>query len=419
MPYRKIKAKKYTGIEEFYHAKDPDKKTVAHRITYWNGEKPQRERIDTADREEARLILNQRKSDVSRGKLNPKTRTDKKDYTLDQVASEYFYHRQKRSNVPKDKQRYVKHLGDRIYEVKADKSRIGYTLTESTEGYIATIRGKGMVDRLYERESGSEWLSLGSYKISEITTDDISKMIKELQKKGLAAKTVKSIINLLKTIFSYAQEESCINADRNPFKSKKKTTVEVEETDGMRILKESELKEIFLTAKNGITKDGHIVYHPDKTTFMMFKMLYYTAQRPQSILDLRVSDIDLEADRISIRPIKGQRGTTIKIHADLKRLLRVWLKGCTDGKVIPLSYETLQNKAQKIFAPYNEGLDYKKDRHKWASMYSFRHTSATMILAKTGSLEIARTVLNHSNSKMTERYARVLDEAKARGIDVL
>ncbi len=149
-------------------------------------------------------------------------------------------------------------------------------------------------------------------------------------------------------------------------------------------------------------------------------MLYYTAQIPQSIIGLKVRDIDMKQRKISIDAIKGQSGTSIPMSDKLYPLLKIWLKGCgPDQRLFDLEYVTLRVKTQRLFADLNKGLDYKKHRYQWASMYTFRHTSATVILAKTGNIKTAQTILGHSDQRMTATYAKLLDDAKKDGINVL
>jgi integrase len=89
-----------------------------------------------------------------------------------------------------------------------------------------------------------------------------------------------------------------------------------------------------------------------------------------------------------------------------------------------------------LFDPYNEkyylkdGMTqdeiktakaeaYKIHRKQWASLYSLRHSSATAILAGTGNIAVAGQVLNHSDPRMTQRYAKILDKQKESAIGVL
>ena len=56
---------------------------------------------------------------------------------------------------------------------------------------------------------------------------------------------------------------------------------------------------------------------------------------------------------------------------------------------------------------------------KGISPYAFRHTFATQVLAKTSNLRAVQTLLGHSRSTMTERYAHVLNEQLREAIDTL
>ncbi len=64
-------------------------------------------------------------------------------------------------------------------------------------------------------------------------------------------------------------------------------------------------------------------------------------------------------------------------------------------------------------------IAYKAQRKKWVSLYTLRHSAATNILASTGSLESAGAVLNHSDSRITQRYAKTRNEKKSEAVDAL
>lgn len=70
----------------------------------------------------------------------------------------------------------------------------------------------------------------------------------------------------------------------------------------------------------------------------------------------------------------------------------------------------------KLFAPLNEGI---VDRAMKATLYTLRHSSATIILNNTGNQRLVQAVLNHAGGEMTARYAKILDSSKAIGINSL
>ena len=432
MGFRKLRAKKYKGIQEYYKNSDPDKKTIAFYISYWANGTGKKERVETTDPNEALKILNERKAQQEQqkkereefelsGKLS--------NHTIDQTASEYFKERKKTGNIERDMKRYIKHIGSVVYETENIQGGRGYKLTNKTKKYTASIRGQGMVTKLYQRGDDDTSLSIGKMLIIDLTPDDIMRLIGALEKKGLSAKTISSIMNLLKAIVNHAVSEGYII--RNPFLHKK-TRVEVPKEDRKRLFTPQERKEIFIQSRYDIVKldkDGNqsisrgkpvILYQGDKRVFMLLKMLYFTGQRPQSIIKLRVRDINLKQRQISIDSIKDQSGTFVPISDKLYPLLKIWIKGCPpDQRLFDIEYVTFQNKTQKLFEKYNRGLDYKKHRYQWVSMYTFRHTAATVMLAKTNNIKTVQTVLNHSDPKVTAIYAKLLNDAKMEGVNVL
>ena len=437
MGFRKLRAKKYKSINEYYKNSDTDKKTIAHYISYWvedpthaKGGTTKKERVDTLDPNEALKVLNQRKDENMQKKIDHEELKEIGHgavLTVDQVATEYFRERKKVGNLEKDMKRYVKHIGNCLYKTITVNRGKGYEVQDNIKTYEAWIRGRGMITREYKRKDDS--LSVGNLVIKDLEPNTLMRLITALEKKDLNPKTIASIMNLLKAITNHAISEGYITV--NPFLNKK-AKVNVPKEDRKRLFTQEEIKAIFIQSRYDIKdldKEGDqvlkrgkesLLYQGDKRVFMLLKMLYYTAQRPQSIIGLRVRDIDMNQRKISIDAIKGQSGTSIPMSDKLYPLLKVWLKGCDmDKRLFDVEYVTFRSKTQRLFEDLNKGLDYKKHRYMWASMYTFRHTSATVILAKTGNMKTAQTILGHSDPRMTETYAKLLDAAKREGVNVL
>ncbi len=53
------------------------------------------------------------------------------------------------------------------------------------------------------------------------------------------------------------------------------------------------------------------------------------------------------------------------------------------------------------------------------SFYTIRHSAATNILRATKDIYLVKEILNHSDIKMTERYAKLAEDAKQGGLDEL
>ncbi len=436
MGTRKLRAKKYKSITAYYKDSDHNKVTTAHYISYWmndpshkNGGTSKKEKVNTLDPNEALKVLNQRKTESAQRKTERKDVGTDTIFTIDQVSTEYFTERKKTGNIKKDMKKYVQHIGNVLYNTLDTKTGKGYRLTTDIKTYTVFIRGRGYIDRYYQRKEDDKTLNIGEVLIKDLDPNTLMRLINALEKKGLGAKTQSSIMNLLKAITNHSISEGYIVA--NPFKNKK-ARVEVPKEDRKRLFTPLERKEIFIQSRYDIPKldkAGNqvfsrgkpvILYNGDKRVFMLMKMLYFTGQRPESIIKLKVRDIDLKQRQISIDAIKDQSGTFVPISNKLYPLLSLWIKGCRpDQRLFDIEYVTFQTKTQRLFEKYNRGLDYKKHRYQWASMYTFRHTAATVMLAKTNNIKTVQTVLNHSDPKVTAIYAKLLNDAKMEGVNVL
>jgi integrase len=206
-----------------------------------------------------------------------------------------------------------------------------------------------------------------------------------------------------------------------------------------KFLSPSEARELFTKA---LLPDkvltGEVTHMPDyEPTYakrrleFLLKMLYYTGQRPISILKLQKKDImhnSKDGWRIRIDPVKKQKQHYIPIAKDLYDNLMKWIAPLQPDHYLfhpefspskQISKHTIVTQGKALFSSYNKGKNFKEDRKEWVSFYTLRHSAATNILAATGSLKLAGTLLNHSNPKMTERYAKVLDSAVQGAVDGL
>ena len=104
MAFRKIKAKKYNGIIEYYNPKSIDKETRALYISYRDefGEAVKK-KLDTLDKDESLVQLNNLKSNIVKAKKRLssdeaalKRAASQKRLTLAQIAKLYFDQRDAR-----------------------------------------------------------------------------------------------------------------------------------------------------------------------------------------------------------------------------------------------------------------------------------------------------------------------------------
>jgi len=351
----KISNKKYSGVLERYRASDSV--CTGYYLSYRDADsKSCKHAIDAKDRDDALLQLMQIKAQVKRDKARGQSSTKNRIHTIDELSIEFFIEKKDNSNNKKEKQRYDNHLKSIVGNIKA--------------------------------------------------ADLLPKHISEIQKSmKLAPKTINLATDLLRSILRYGFANRMISRDCYTMDGYSKLQVD---NQVEKVLSPEEVRKLI----EGIQK-------PRLKLFIV--MAYFTAQRPESLLRLQVKDIG--ETHIEISAIKKQKSHSVKIHSEILPVLTQWIRDNdlndedyiffgANGKHKGISYERLQKETSELFEPFNTALDYKDDRTKWVSLYTLRHSAAVQMLRNTKSLKAVGSVLNHSDQRVTERYARILSEEK-------
>ena len=390
MPLRAIKGKTYNGVLELYRT--TDKQVTGYYLSYRDADgKPQKHRVEAKNRDEALLKLNQIKADNKRAKLRERVGT-KGIRTIGELAVDFFTTKNKKSekniNATNEENQYNSHLKDMVIDGK-------YT--------VSTLPTDGLLNK------------------------HIITIQSNLADKGLGNKTINNITDVLRAIISHGEKNKIIKHEDNPLHKYDRLKVD-NRVD--RTLTGAEIKKLIESIEKPRMK-------------LFVAMGYYTAQRPESLRRLQKKDIN--DGKIFISAIKEQKSHFVPIHPELATILNDWIIELDEddylfhtvtskGKAV--AYPQLQVEAEKIFEPYNKPLyyvdgmteeeentakktAYKKDRKKWVSLYTLRHSSATNMLEATGDIAMVSSILNHSTVILTQRYAKPTDESKAKGINAL
>jgi integrase/recombinase XerD len=146
----------------------------------------------------------------------------------------------------------------------------------------------------------------------------------------------------------------------------------------------------------------------------MILALLRTGMRIGELLNTRVSDVNLEEQKIAIwEAEKNLVGRVVCISDDAAWALGAWLSKRDPNKGIlfygrghsPLTYQG----ARVMFGKYlkKAGLT-----HKRYTLHCLRHTFATEVLNAGMRLEAVQVLLGHSNAEVTRRYARLTDKTR-------
>lgn len=399
MPMRKIRAKKYSGIYEFYKSNDIDKATIGYYFSYRDAEgKPKKPKLKAITKEEALAEANEIRAEVRREKILLEKDSQKfeqkkrnKVLTLNDVAELFFDQREVKSNS-RDKS---------VYKLRIDNT-------------------------------------LGSKFINEIKKDDLEKLQKKLakEKEALANKTINATIDFVINILNYAYREGFVDsvvANRLPRDSERFIKKLDLPSKRGRAFTEKELDKLFEVLKYGDVEEA---LGTNEQLYLLCKLLYFSGARPEAILDLQVKHYDSKKHEITVKAMKGIRSYQQPLNSEAVKLIHDWIKKYNltyeeyiffpmqtfkrygeDAKKQSAQYEAIRGTARRYFDKlFNVGIpSYARlDR---IGLYSLRRTGATRIYNAKG-LVAASQFLHHTDIKTTLRYLDLKDNLKE-AIDVL
>lgn len=387
-----LRKKSLSGIYGYYNNKDKET-IIAYYINYRdiNGN-PIKRKTDANTPQEAKLILDSVKQDISikksifsREEINSKRSISVERITVDEIAELFFADRNTKNNT-RDEQAY------------------------------------------YNRVSNI----LGKRKVISVNDNDMKKLFLFLKsKKNYSPKTINETYNLLRSIFNKGiKKKWCSN---NPILELEIDRMEVVHEPG-RIFSNDDLDILFKTLKNG-NIDLDIM--PNSTLYLFMKCLYYTGARPQAVLEIKYQDIIQSQNQIKLKAMKKGKAYTQEVNTNLIELLNTWIKEHDlrygnyifypqqtynrsknpKDKNTHTIYENIRRGSRKIFDKlFNINIPVT-DRMNRVSLYSFRRTSGTKIYRAKGIME-AMVFLNHTSVKTTQKYLNVENDIKGL-IDVL
>jgi len=412
MPFRRLRAKKYSGISEYFKEKDPDKKTIAFYIDYRDIEgKRKKLKTDAKNKDEALATLRTKNSEVAKvkeliekGEAKLEQKILNKALTLDELAQ--IFHAQRTNIQAKtDERKYHNHISPILGKLKIAK--------------IDIPQIKKLKDYLDEK---------GQIRHKIIKTLDNKKNKTIQEKVKLSANTVKDIIEYLRVIFNWAIEENYI--EKNPV-IVKKIANQTEDSEPGRVLTDDELETLWNLPALAM----------NDRLYLFLKTCYFTGARPAGVIDIQVKHINFTTKKIKIRAMKKGKSYEASIGDELLDLLKDWIikhqlihdnfifypiqsymrantkaeqEACKNK---PANYAGYQRLLRQIFDPvFNIGID-SYDRMYRVTVYTMRRTAGTKIYKSYGIVH-AKKFLNHTDIKTTMHYLNVEDDTEVM-VDVL
>lgn len=253
--------------------------------------------------------------------------------------------------------------------------------------------------------------TLGDKNILEITKDDITDIMDSLVI-SLSNKSINIVIEKISTLFNFGIEKDLLKG-KNPAKYIERLSEENERT---RYLSKEEIKLLFKAVKN-----NQILYI---YTFLALS----TGGRHNAVCSLKVKDINFEQKTINMYDAKRKMYyiTYLKNDKDFIELLKQQIKGMSSidnifgNKTVKAHNRYIQRELSKIYKNlFNEEISKKEEendlnnnelaelRRDKVVVHTLRHTFASQLVINGVSIYTVQKLLNHKDSKMTERYAKL------------
>ncbi len=395
MGFRKLRAKKYTGIYEYFKDSDIDKRTIAYYIAYRDiDNKIKKVKCTANTKDDALKILNDKRAELTNDRAeiqNDHNLLSRKimnnNLSLEDVAKLYFP--------------------------------------------TKTIKTIKSIESAFNRQVKP---TLGKMKIAKIKTSDIKNLSEELKKtpalRGAQSKakedanplnprTVKKIISNLRAIFNWAIKEGYVN--KNPVIVG--DIIKTDRNEAGRVLSNAELEKLW-----------NLYEFQVKPRLLLFlKACYHTGARPSAVMTIQVKHINFDNNTVHIRAMKQGKPYDARVSKELLDMLQTWIKkhdlvhdnfiffpmqlyirAITEQEKKSIKnthtrYQGYSEHFRTIFDKhFNQNIGTYDNAYR-VTVYTMRRTAATNVYKKFGIVH-AKRFLNHTEIDTTMKYLNIDDD---------
>ena len=230
--------------------------------------------------------------------------------------------------------------------------------------------------------------------IKEINKRDIENHVITMRKEGYKGNTYQTFIIKLKAFLSYSF--------RNNYLDKFEVKIPTISLEKKEVYKEEDLEKLLKKPNINNCLVG------DFRSWATINFLLGTGCRSETLLNIKVCDINFENDSILFRHMKTKKQVIVPLSKTLKVVLNEYIKLMRlkqEDILFPklngekMSYDTLHQ---------NLCIYFKHRKVKMKGVNTFRNTFATMFIKNKGDIYRLKVILAHSNIKTTERYINLL-----------
>ena len=395
MGLRKIRAKKYSGIFEYFRDSDIDKRTTAYYISYRDlDNKIKKVKCNANTKEDALKILNEKRAELTKD----------------------------REEIQKDKTLLSRKIMTSSLSLE-DVAKLYFP--------TKTIKSIKTIESAFNRHVKP---TLGKIKIAKIKTDDIKNLSEKLKKtpvlrgaqskakvdaSSLNPRTVKKIISNLRAIFNWAIKEGYLN--RNPVIVG--DIIKTDRNEAGRVLSDVELEKLWNLDE----------FQVKPRLLLFLKACYHTGARPSAVMTIQVKHINFDKSTVHIRAMKQGKPYDARVSVELLDMLSEWIvkhdlvhdnfiffpmqlymRATTEQEKssIKNSHTRYQGYAEHFRAIFDKHFNQNIGTYDNAyrlTVYTMRRTAATNVYKKLGIVH-AKRFLNHTEIDTTMKYLNIDDD---------
>jgi len=275
----------------------------------------------------------------------------------------------------------------------------GATIEETFKDFIVSRKTKGLADKTIDSYQNhfhavSKHLDINR-DIADLTKSDLDSMIASMRGAELSANSISSYTRLLKSFFSWCNEENITRINIKLYKGEE--TVKDTYTDG----------ELEILLKK---PDTHKCSFAEYRDWVIINFLLNSGSRAATIRAILIRDVDLDNGLVHYRHTKNRKAQVIPLCSEMIKTLREYLrfrKGNDDEHLFCTENgQPLTESGLRIsIARYNTRRGINK-----TSIHLFRHTFARKYLIDCGGDAFTlQKLLGHSTLQMTKHYCAIFD----------
>ena len=245
-----------------------------------------------------------------------------------------------------------------------------------------------------------DWLRRKEESILDVASTDISDYLSEIQSRGKSGATASRSLASLKNFFMYA---ASIGAMANPL-----ALDEIHIDRGAKRLPQvltNQEVELLLSQPDCADSKGC----RDKA---MMELLYATGMRVSELIDLDVSDVDLEL--ATVKCGSGKNGRIVPVYpaaseADYLRKSRPVLVGIQEQTALFVNVSGTRMSRQgfwKILKYYQVRAGIEKE----ITPHTLRHSFAVHLLENGADLGVLQELMGHSDISSTQKYTQMVSQ---------